>query len=237
MMNLKDDDPMNDLNVSNVPQAPEKPSFADNLIASAIRYKNIIIGTLLVALVVAGGVFFWMKQMQGNEEKAALMLSRIMPVMESGDLRKAIDGDKTLPGLKSVIGQYGSTPSGNMARLILATAYYSMNKPDSALAMYGSFSHKNKDLEAAAFAGSGACHMQQKQFAKAAEDYEKASAAAENEALKAHYLVRAADNDYLAGQTAKARTRYNEIVRQFPGSSAAAIAQRSIWKLSGSESD
>jgi predicted negative regulator of RcsB-dependent stress response len=174
-----------------------------------------------------------MKQMESNEAKASLVLSAIMPVMDSGDFQKAVDGEKTMPGLKEIVSKYGNTPSGNMARLFLASAYYSLNKPDAALAMYGSFSNKNKDLEAAALAGTGACHTQLKQFATAADDYQNASA--ENETLKGQYLNKSADNRLLAGDSVKAKAVYNDVIKQFAGTSAAAVAQRSLWRLEGSE--
>lgn len=224
---------MNDFNPTAGEQSNGKPSMADRLLETVMLHKNVIIGALLLVLLGGGGVLFWMKQMQANEEKAALRLSEITATLETGDVKKALEGDRNSMGLKGLIRMYGGTPSGNMARLFLGSVYVTMNQPDSALAVYSSFSHKNKDLQASALAGSGGCYAMLKQYGKAAAAYEKASSTALNNALKANFLTKAAENHLAAGERDKARSIFEEIVRQYPGFSASAVAQRALWRISG----
>jgi tetratricopeptide (TPR) repeat protein len=225
---------MSDMNNVAPPKQEEKLSAADNLLVGILRYKTIIIAFVLLLAVAGIGAYAWIQKTRADEQKANLELSTIAPYMHAGELRKAIDGDKNIKGLKSIVSDFGGTASGNMARLYLGTIYFSMHQPDSALVMYRSFSHTNKDLQAAALAGQAACETEKKEFAKAAASYEKASTTAENDALKSDYLNKSAENLVSAGSVAKGRALYDQIIKSWPGSSAAGVAQRSLWRLSGS---
>ncbi len=214
---------MNELNTARITQALPKPTLLDLL----LEQKKLIIGIILIIAVTAGGVFFWIQKTKADEEKASLALSKAVTWIETGDSVKAVKG------LKEIVSGYGSTTSGNMARLYLGTIYYNLNRPDDALAMYKAFSSGNKDLQASALAGAAACDVRKKGFTAAAESYEKASATAENESLKAMYLNKAAENDIEAGKPDKAARLLEQIIKSWPGTSSAAVAQRTMWRLSG----
>ncbi|ACD90839.1 Tetratricopeptide TPR_2 repeat protein [Chlorobium limicola DSM 245] len=215
-------------------QEPMKPDAADNLLYIIIKYKNVLIGALVLIIALGGGTAFWLNQQKAAEQEASMQLSKIAPLLDRGEYRKAIDGTSGNAGLKSISGKHGSTPSGSMASLLLANAYYLLGQPDSALAVYDGISIKNKDLSAAVLAGTGACHAKKKAFAQAAAAYEKAAEKAENKALKAQYAFNAADNYLDSGKLEKALELYKKIVADYPGSTGAALAQRTLWQLSGS---
>ncbi|MCE1274822.1 MAG: tetratricopeptide repeat protein [Chlorobiaceae bacterium] len=214
------------MNESTTPRAPlalPKPGFIDLL----LEKKQLLITIVVLIALTAGGVVFWMQKSKADEEKASLALSKVVPWIQTGD------ADHATKGLREVIGSYGGTRSGNMAKLYLATIYYTMNKPDDALAMYNAFKSDNKDLQASALAGAAACNVQKKAFAAAADSYEKASDAAENEALKSMYLNKAAENLIAAGKTGDAVKLLDKVIKSWPTTSSAAVAQRSLWRLSG----
>jgi tetratricopeptide (TPR) repeat protein len=210
-----------------------KPSAEDNLLYVAIKYKAAIIGTLVLLLCIGGGIFFWMQHQKTSEQDAALQLSRIAPFLDHGDYKTAIDGTVTIPGLKKISDDYSGTPSGNMATLLLANAYYSIKDYDSALKVFKSVSLENKDLAAAALSGAGDSYLGKNQFGPAAESYQEASKKAENSVLKAQYLTHAADSYQAVNQLQKASELYTKVIADYPGSTGAALAQRSLWKISG----
>ena len=224
---------MNDTNTPRAQRALPAPTIGDRLIEAFLRFRTLIISIVVILAVAAAGYFFWMQKTKTDEANASMALAKVNSWIQTGDLEKAIDGDKSTKGLKSIISSYGDTPSGNISRLYLATLYYSMNKPDMALATFKSFTHNNKDLQASALAGEAACYVQMKSFAKAADAYSNASTAAENEALKSQYLNKAAENQDAAGAPDKAVKIYQEIIKTWPGSSAAGVAQRSLLRLAG----
>ncbi len=208
-------------------------SLTDNLLAFAIKQQKLIIGIVVVLCVTAGGYFLWMQKINADENSASVALAKVTTWIQTGEIAKAVDGEGATKGLKGIVGSYGSTTSGNMARLYLGTIYFTSNKPDEALVMYNEFTSPNKDLLASAQAGAAACQIQKKAFTAAAAGYEKASATAENDALKAMYLGKAAESYAAAGTPDKAAKLFDEIVKKWPGTSFAGVAQRSLWRLSG----
>jgi len=214
-------------------QQQVKPSAEDNLLYVAIKYKTAIIAALVLLLCLGGGIFFWMRQQQTREQEAALQLSRIAPLLDRGEYKTAINGTGKTPGLKKISDEYSGSPSGNMATLLLANAYYSSKDFDSALKVFKSVSLENKDLAAAALAGAGDSYVGKNQLGLAAESYQEASKKAENSVLKAQYLTHAADSYQATNQLQKASELYTKIIADYPGSTGAALAQRSMWKISG----
>ena len=210
-----------------------KPSAEDNLLYVAIKYKAVIIAAIVLLLCAGGGTFFWMQHQKTSEEEAALQLSRIAPFLDRGEYKTAINGAAKISGLKKISDDYSGTPSGNMATLLLANAYYSIKDFDSALKVFKSVSIENKDLAAAALAGTADSYVGKNQLSLAAESYQEASKKAENTVLKAQYLAHAADSYQALNQLQKASELYTRIIADYPGSTGAALAQRSLWKISG----
>ncbi len=210
-----------------------KPSAEDNLLYVAIKYKAVIIAAIVLLLCAGGGTFFWMQHQKTSEEEAALQLSRVAPFLDRGEYKTAINGAAKIPGLKKISDDYSGTPSGNMATLLLANAYYSIKDFDSALKVFKAVSIENKDLAAAALAGTADSYVGKNQMGLAAESYQEASKKAENTVLKAQYLAHAADSYQALNQLQKASELYTRIIADYPGSTGAALAQRSLWKISG----
>jgi len=224
---------MNDIQSGSPVQQDVKMQAADHLLYIAIKYKAAIIGILVLLVCLGAGTFFWIRHQQTSEQEAALKLSKIAPLLDSKNYRLAINGEEQLDGLKKITESYANTPSGNMAALMLANAYYSIGEYDSALKAFKSVSVGNSDLAAAALAGTGACLVNKNQYAQAAESYENASKKAENSALKSLYLAHAADSYRQAARLPKATELYKKIIAEWPGSTGAAMAQRSLWQISG----
>ena len=210
-----------------------KPSAEDNLLYVAIKYKAVIIAAIVLLLCAGGGTNFWMQHQKTSEEEAALQLSRVAPFLDRGEYKTAINGAAKIPGLKKISDDYSGTPSGNMATLLLANAYYSIKDFDSALKVFKAVSIENKDLAAAALAGTADSYVGKNQLGLAAESYQEASKKAENTVLKAQYLAHAADSYQALNQLQKASELYTRIIADYPGSTGAALAQRSLWKISG----
>ena len=213
-------------------QQQAKPSAEDNLLYVAIKYKAVIIAVIVLLLCAGGGTFFWMQHQKTSEEEAALLLSRVAPFLDRGEYKTAINGAAKIPGLKKISDDYSGTPSGNMATLLLANAY-SIKDFDSALKVFKAVSIENKDLAAAALAGTADSYVGKNQLGLAAESYHEASKKAENTVLKAQYLAHAADSYQALNQLQKASELYTRIIADYPGSTGAALAQRSLWKISG----
>ncbi len=214
-----------------------KPSTEENFLYIAIKYKGAIISILVVLLSLGAGTFFWIQHQKKTEQEASLQLSRIAPRLDQGEFLIAINGEDKIPGLKKIAekyaGQYTGTPSGNMANLLLANAYYSLGEFDTALKVFKTVSIANNDLAAAALAGTGDCYFNKNQFGAAAESYQEAAKKAESTVLKAEYLAHAANSYQQSNQLKKAAELYTKIIADYPGSTGASVAQGSLLQISG----
>ncbi|KZK74188.1 MAG: hypothetical protein A3K90_02605 [Pelodictyon luteolum] len=210
-----------------------KKAALDNLLYFAIRYKNLISGALILILIGGAAVFFWTERQASREKEAAPILAAAAVAFDRGDFQKAINGGEKEPGLKTIAEQYNGTPSGEMAELLLANAYYAIGKPEDALKAFDAASPGSPDLAAAARAGKGACQNDLRHYEDAAKSFLSASDKAENNALKAQYLMASADSHLAAGDAEKAAEIFHQVVDRYPGSSGAGAAQQALWKISG----
>lgn len=221
------------MNTTQPQSAPPKATLTDRLLVMAIKRKNVIIPLVIAISLAAGGGLFWMQKTKADEALASIALSKAIEMIKIGEIDKAVEGDGPVKGLKGIAQTWGSTASGNMSRLYLAAIYFNSGKVDAALELYKAFNGKNKDLRAAALAGAASCHIQKKAFATAAPEFEKASETAENETLKAMYLKQAAECYNFAGKPDKAVELFVKVIRTWPGSSSAGVAQRTLLSLEG----
>ncbi len=215
---------------------PENDSHvdkADRLLEFFILHKNKIIAFSALAILFAGGLLYLHVQRQSAEETAHLLVSNATVLAQQQGREKAVDGEGTVKGLREIIREYGSTPSGNFAKILIADGFFASRQIDSALVYYRAFSGKNRDLAASAIAGEAACLVSKKNFSEAAPAYEKASETAENPALKALYLSDAGDSYLSLGNVDKAVDIYKRIVRKYAGFTAAAKAEESLLTLAG----
>lgn len=208
-------------------------TFSDRMLEIGIKYKKQLTALVVVICLAAGGTLFWMQKTKVDEVQASLALAKITPWIEMGDVDKAVNGEGSIKGLNSIVKTWGGTPSGKTARLYMAYILLNSGKPDDALSMYKGFSSDDKDLQASALAGAAACHVQKKAFAEAAPEYEKASETAENETLKSMYLTKAAESYSGAGQADKAAKLYDQVIKTWPATSSAGMAQRALLRLAG----
>lgn len=195
--------------------------------------KHISIGlTALVVLVAA--VFFYVKNRNADNEKAATELAKAYSFYDNAQYQVAIDGvrERNIAGLKAIVDEYGSTHAGNLAKLYLGDAYYNLGKYSEALKEYEEFSPDGQLLTVSRYAGIGACYEALGNHKEAAESFEKAATKYSNDLNAAENLNNAARNFEAAGQKERALDLYKKLKKNYPTSTFAREADRYIAKLS-----
>ncbi|MCW8797003.1 MAG: tetratricopeptide repeat protein [Chlorobium sp.] len=205
----------------------------DRLLEFFILHKNLIIAVTIAIVAIAGSLVYMRQQSQSAEEKANSLVSSASASAQIGNWQQAIDGDASLKGLREIVNEYGSTPSGNFAKILLGDSHLALGEIDSALESYRSYSGKIPDLAASAHAGAALCLSRKKELPEAAQLYEKASETATNQALKALYLSDAADTWLSLGELDKAVTLYKDVIKKYPGLAGAAKSEESLLALAG----
>jgi tetratricopeptide (TPR) repeat protein len=195
--------------------------------------RNISIGITAVVVIVIAAVVY-VKNRAENNEKAMTQVGAIFSYVDNGQYQIAMDGvpERNIPGLTSIVGNYGGTRGGDLAKFYLATCNYNLGKYDDALPLFKDFSPSDELLAVSRLSGIAACHEARGEYKDAAENYEKAASKYTKDIEGAENLNNAARSYAKAGDKAKAIELYKRLKKNFPASTFAREADRFIMQLS-----
>jgi len=198
--------------------------------------KAIAVGVVLIALI--AGFFIWHSKQAENSERAEIMLSRIAGLYQTGDWRKAIDGDskqriqnEPLRGLKEIVSEYGSTHAGQIAKLYLGNAYYYLGKLDSAMQAFNDASEDGSLLKAAVESGKATIFEDKGNKEEAAKLFIAAASIEKINPMNADYNLAAARNYDKAGKKEEAIKIYRKMLEDYPGTQFDDAAKRELLKM------
>ncbi|MGB9697652.1 MAG: tetratricopeptide repeat protein [Ignavibacteria bacterium] len=181
----------------------------------------------VIVLIIAATIFYFRYQAD-KSEKATAELAKVKQYYNSGLYSIAINGDSlgTSRGLFYIVDNYGSTPSGQEAKIMLANSYFFLRDFDNALKYYESYSGSDNILKAAALAGEAGVYEAKKDYEKAASLFIKASKVSKDNTLNDEYLYDALRCYYFAGKKDKQKDLVDELKRDYPKSKYLSFLQR-----------
>jgi hypothetical protein len=153
--------------------------------------------TILTIIVLLGAAaFIYMKGRQEKSENAMMELAKTQEVYNAGSYQQAINGDSLgfSKGLLYIVNEFGSTESGETAKILLANSYYNLRDFGNAERYFSDYSGSDVILKAAAIAGAAAVKGANGNFVEAAKEYENAAGVSEEVAINDEYLFLAAMN-------------------------------------------
>jgi tetratricopeptide (TPR) repeat protein len=180
-----------------------------------------------VAAVIVAIIWYNSKITQDNQS-AAVELSRIYSIYESGSFQEAIDGQPgtNITGLKSIVDNYGGSEQGETARIYLANSYYFLGDYQNAKDEYDSYSGSNMQLVASAYAGIAACYEADEDYNSAADFYLKAAEVYEYNPMNADNLLNSGKNYIKSKDYGKAEEILGRIKDDYAQSAAARDVDR-----------
>lgn len=192
------------------------------------QYKSQLYIYAIVFVVVVAGVFWYMSHKAASNEKANLELSRVMGLYDSGAFQEAIDGraGTNVIGLKKIVEEYGSTESGETAKIFLANSYNMMGKFDEAFKYYDDYSGSNDMFKAAALAGKASYYEAKNELEKAADSFRDAAHVSKENVNNADYLLNAGIDYLKSGSKEKAMEQFNKVKDDYKTSIAAREADQ-----------
>lgn len=197
-----------------------------------------LIYIFLGLLVVAALIFGYRALISGPRVvKAAEMISEAQYRFESEnpDYELAVNGDANGAGFLEVIKQYGSTPSGNLAKHYAGICYLHMGDLDNAAKYLGEFSAlkgiPGALINAQNYGLQGDVAVEKQDYAKAVTFYEKAVKAADNNLTAPMYLRKAGLAEQAAGNKEKATAFYEQILASYPASMDAREAEKLLGTI------
>ena len=188
----------------------------------------------IIALLVLGAAIFGYKKLisEPRIEKAAELIAEAQNrfAEETPDFQLALEGDANGAGFLEVIEQYGSTPSGNLAKHCAGICYYKLGDLENATAYLKKYKAvkglPGAIVNAQNLGLQGDIALEQGDYAAAVALYEKAVAAAENNYTTPLYLRKAGIAEQLQGNKEAAEKFFQRILTSYPASMEAREAEK-----------
>ena len=151
--------------------------------------KELGIGVLIIAVIVSGILLFKYKYSAPREIKAQEQIYKGQNYFAIDSFHVALEGNGVdYIGLKSIIREYGSTKSGNLAKLYAGLSYYKLGDYKTALNYFEDFSAKDKFVSYSVLGNIGDCYVELGDVKKAITYFEKAATKADNSVVSPFYL-------------------------------------------------
>jgi tetratricopeptide (TPR) repeat protein len=191
------------------------------------KYKkplNFVGSAILAVIVLFAGYKYYIGT---QEEEANTQMFQAVYYFEADSLTKALNGDGNYPGLIEIADDYSLTPSGNLAKFYVGTAYLKQGKFEEAISYLKGFSSNDLLVQARAYSLIGDANMELKQYDEAVSFYNKASNYKPNKEFTPSYLLKLGLAQEKASQLEAALETYSTILDQYPNSAASNDAKRS----------
>ncbi len=213
---------------------PESLGEAMNKTELFFQKNGRLVTYIFLALLVIAALVFGYRSLivQPRIEKAAEMIAQAQARFEAEnpDFELALQGDANGAGFLDVIDQYGSTPSGNLAKHYAGICYLRTGDLENAAAYLAKFSPvkgiPGALINAQNYGLQGDVAVEQQNYAAAVKFYEKAVAAADNNMTAPMYLRKAGLAEQAQGNTEKAAACYERILTSYPASMEAREAEK-----------
>ena len=193
---------------------------------------------ILAIFVLAGLIFGYRATIVApRAEKAAELMAEAQRRSESQtpDYELALLGDANGAGFLDVIGQYGSTPSGNLAKHYAGICYLHMGDLENAAAYLAKFSSvrglPGEIINAQNLGLRGDVAVEMKDYAKAVKYYAKAVEASDNNLTAPMYLYKAALAEQAQGRKPEAAVLLERILASYPMSMEARDAEKLLGSV------
>ena len=205
----------------------KKEMKQDQLITTYVRSveffrknRRLVSGTITGLVIAVILVVIYLNNRHSDNLQAATELSQDLNLFNGGAYQVAINGDPTrnITGLKSIVDNYGSSETGEEAKIYLADCYYFLGDYSNAMKYFKDYDGGDKLLEASADAGIAEVYEISSNYEKAAEYFDRAASRDSKSFLTPQYLIGSARNDIKIGKKERAVDLLNRVKKNFADS-------------------
>ena len=196
---------------------PQGPSWFE-------RNGKLVAGIVAAGILIALGIFLYQRLiMEPARVEAATEMWRAEQLFERDSFRVALEGRAgSVSGFLSIIDDYGSTPSGNLAHYYAGVSYLHLGEYPAAISYLSDYDAEGSLMPAAKAGALGDAHAQNDNMDAAEQYYREAlDASGDNGVLAPYYLRKLAMYHERNGDKASAKTLYERIRTEFPTSDQA----------------
>ncbi len=193
------------------------------------KMSYIFLGLLALAAVIYG---YRALVSQPRAQKAAELIAEAQARFDAQtpDYALALNGDDNGAGFLDVIEQYGSTPSGNLAKHYAGICYLKQGDLEQAAALLAAFKPvkglPGAIVNAQNYGLQGDVAVERDDYKSALSFYEQAVKAADNNLTAPMYLRKAGLAAQAAGENERAAAYYQRIMDEYPASMDARDAEK-----------
>lgn len=180
-----------------------------------LKTLSITIGGIIAVIIVC--LLTNQYYIQPKNAKAADNIAVAEQLFLAGNYEQALNGDENNAGFLKIIDEFGSTPSGNLARLYAGLCYAHIDNSEEAVKYLEDYDACGDQMVSnAAIAALGNCYAQLGQNEKAAETLLKAAKSANNNTLSPLFYLQAGQIFESIGNTKEAMECYEIIKNDYP---------------------
>ena len=219
----------------------KKQSAGEKSLGNAVNQTEVFLENnstkllyILIAIVVVALLIFGYRALivAPRADKAAALMTEAQFRFEqpTPDYKLALEGDDNGAGFLTVIDEYGSTPSGNLARQYAGICYLKSGDLDNAAKYLSAYKPvkgiPGSLINAQNYGLQGDIAVEQQNYGKAVDFYKQAIEAAENNLTAPMYLRKAGLAEMAQGNTAEATADFQQILDSYPQSPDAREAEK-----------
>lgn len=192
----------------------EALSKTEQFIEGNQRIITYVIGGLIVLIL----LFFGFRKFVTLPKEKAAEKSIYMAEMyfEQDSLELALNGAGESMGFLGVIDDYGSTPSGNLAKYYAGVCYMNLGEYEEAITYLKKFKGSDIIVPGMALGAIGDCYMQLGDIDKAITYYKDAASKNENEFTSPTFLLKAGWAYEINKDYTNALKSYEQIKSEYP---------------------
>ena len=197
----------------------EKPEVLAEKLSATEQFieknQTSILAIFGILALVIGGWFLYKYYLDSQNEQAQDEMFQAIYYFEQDSLDLALRGDGNSYGFLEIIDEYGNTKAGNLANFYAAAIYMKKGSYSSAIPFLEDFKTDDFLLQARAYSMLGDVYMEEGDFARAAEYYDKAANHKPTKQFTPNYLLKAALAYELDGRQEKAIEKYEVIINDY----------------------
>jgi len=183
-----------------------------------LKYKNVIIACVVVAVVAVAGFMLYKTYVSTpQEQKASTEMAKAQEYFANQDFAAALNGDSTnVKGFLQIAEEYGSTKAGNLANLYAGLCYAHIDNWEEAAKFLEKYDAADDQMVSPAAMGAlGNVYAHLNDLDKAVATLKKAAEKADNNSLSPTFLIQAGQILESQGKKDEALKLYKQVKEKY----------------------
>lgn len=195
--------------------------------------KNILLGILVGAVVLIGGILFYQNQKASNNQEALKALYPAEYYFNLDSTELVLNGNDDFMGVLEVASSYSGTSAGSLANYYAGVIFMKQGAFEKAIEHLKQFDADDLIVQARAYSLIGDAYSQLGKYEEAKEYYSNAVNQNPNKQFTPKYLLKLGVNFEMLEDHASAVTQYEKLIKDYPNATEVNKAKKLKARASG----